>query len=73
MTPPNHRTSLSSYATAIDEPLGSKWNPIRIGDEEEQGTSHNLIEVKEEVEEEETPCERCGQLGHIRDDCNTPM
>jgi hypothetical protein len=75
MTPPANGSSLSSYATAIDELPGSKWNPIVVEDEDELGTVHNPIEIKEEVgrEEEIKRCERCGQTGHEREDCNTPM
>jgi hypothetical protein len=75
MTPPNHSAPLSSYATAIDEIPGSKWNPIVVEDEDELGTFHNPIEIKEEVgrEEETKRCERCGQTGHIREDCDTPI
>jgi hypothetical protein len=45
---------------------GSKWNPIVVEDEDELGTFHNPIEIKEEVgrEEETKCCERCGQTGH---------
>jgi hypothetical protein len=74
MTPSDGESSLSSYATAIDELPGSKWNPIVVEDEDELGTFHNPIEIKEEEEEEEIKrCERCGQVGHEREDCNTFM
>jgi hypothetical protein len=76
MTPSDRGSPLSSYATAIDELPGSKWNPIVVEDEDEQGTFHDPIEIADDDEEEEEEikrCERCGQTDHQREDCNTLM
>ena len=54
-------SSLESYCTAIDETLGSKWNPIVVDHDHRQveGSRENPIVISNDEKKER--CEECGE------------